>query len=261
MLPDHCVLSRTVLLLFNSAPALADVVQSMFTSLTAAETLVNSRGLVNEWLLVLQDNRSRFFLCTALQSTAVPFEKELCIRLGLKKNELKMAAEEALLETLQVPPGSVNPLAACQATAARVILLLDQSLKDGPFFIHPMTNTKTVKVTADQLQQYLERHGKQVHWVDLSVKDLKALSTQQDLKSIADTVAEQKVKGEAKGVAKGTDLKKQDKAAKCASPVDMFRLKVMLFCHVLMPTKERRANKLTQLYMAHLFGRNVMSAF
>lgn len=165
---------------------------------------------------VLQDNRSRYFLCTALQSTAVPFEKELGIRLGLKKHELRMAPADAMEATLQVQPGSANPLSACLATASRVILLLDQNLKDGPFFIHPMTNTQTVKVTAEQLQKYLEGQGKQVYWVDLSVTDLKSLPAMQDLKSIADTVEEVKVKGEGKGMEKGTDLKKEKKAAKCA---------------------------------------------
>jgi hypothetical protein len=165
---------------------------------------------------ILQDNRSRYFLCTALQSTAVPFEKELGIRLGLKKNELRMAPAEAMEATLQVLPGSANPLSACQGTASRVILLLDQNLKDGPFYIHPMTNTKTVKVSADQLQKYLESKGKQAHWVDLSVTDLTSLSTMQDLKSIADTVEVIKVKGEAKGTEKGTNSNKEKKAAKCA---------------------------------------------
>ena len=166
--------------------------------------------------LPVQDNRSRYFLCTALQSTAVPFEKELGIRLGLKKNELRMAPAEAMEETLQVLPGSANPLSACHTTASRVIVLLDQNLKDAPFFIHPMTNTKTVKVSAEQLQKYVESQGKQVHWVDLSVTDLKSLPAMQDLKSIADTVEEIKVKGESKGTEKGTDSKKEKKAAKCA---------------------------------------------
>lgn len=162
----------------------------------------------------MQDNRSRYFLCTALHSTAVPFEKELGIRLGLKKNELRMAPAEAMESTLQVLPGSANPLSACLDTASRVILLLDKSLKDAPFLVHPMTNTKSVKVTAEQLQAYAEGKGKQVNWVDLSVTDLKSLQVMQDLKSIADTVEEVKVKGEAKATEKGTDSKKEKKAAK-----------------------------------------------
>lgn len=129
-----------------------------------------------------------------------------------------MAPAEAMEETMQVLPGSANPLSACLDTASRVILLLDQSLKDGPFYIHPMTNTKTVKVTAEQLQKYLESHGKQVHWVNLSKTELDRAPNQADLKSIAATVEEIKVKGEAKGTDKGTDSKKEKKAAKFAPP-------------------------------------------
>jgi hypothetical protein len=164
----------------------------------------------------LQDNRNRYFLITALQDAKIPL-KELGIRMGLKKNELRMAPAEALQETLQVLPGSANPLSACHDTASRVILLLDQGLKDGPFFIHPMTNTKTVKVTAEQLQQYLESRGKHCHWVDVSVTELQAGPDMQDLKAIVATVEEVKVRGEAKRTEKGTDSKKEKKAAKYAS--------------------------------------------
>lgn len=167
----------------------------------------------------LQDGRNRFYLCTALHSTAIPFEKTLAIRLGLKKNELRMAPAEAMLEVLKVGPGHATPLATCQSSADRVTVLLDQSLKEAPFFVHPLTNTKSIRISAEQLQKMLADHGRQANWVDFGVTDVKiGKDNPPDLKAIADLVPEMKTKaaGAAEPV-KGTDSKKEKKAARCVS--------------------------------------------
>eukprot|EP00892_Ulva_mutabilis_P001159 jgi/Ulvmu1/11043/UM007_0224.1 len=167
--------------------------------------------------LFLKDNRNRLYLCTALHTTAVPFEKTLAVRLGLKKNELRMAPSEAMLEALKVGPGCATPLATGQPSAERVTLLLDQSLHDAPFFVHPLTNTKSLRISAQQLEAFLADRGRKAHWVDFGITDVKVgPNNPPDLKAIADLVPEMKVKAEATQAAKGSDAKKDKKAAKAA---------------------------------------------
>ena len=129
-----------------------------------------------------------------------------------------MASAESMLETLKVGPGCATPLATCQCSAARVTLLLDHSLQEAPFFVHPLTNTKSLRVSAEQLGKLLADHGRQTNWVDFGITDVKiGKDSPPDLKAIADLVPEMKVKADTKEAAKGTDSKKEKKAAKCVS--------------------------------------------
>jgi len=60
---------------------------------------------------------------------------------------------------LQVPLGSVTPLAVVQPTASSVVLLLDQKLKgQDRILVHPLTNDKTVAISSDGLEAFL-RYG------------------------------------------------------------------------------------------------------
>ena len=121
---------------------------------------------------------------------------------------------------LQCQPGAATPIATVSKSADRVVLLLDTKLRDAPFLIHPNTNTQSILVTADRLEAYLQQHGRKAHFADLSVSlsEVKVgPDSPPELKAIANTVAEEKVKGEDKGVAAGTDSKKEKKAARCAT--------------------------------------------
>ena len=169
----------------------------------------------------MQDGRNRYYLCTALHDTPVPFEKALGLRLGLKKGELRLAPPEAMSDILAVAPGAATPLATLAASARRVVLLLDTRLRDAPFAVHPMTNAKTICVTADALETYLTARGRTPHWADLSVTDFKiGPGCPPELKAAADSVPEERgQKGRSVGVAAGTDSKKEKKAARCAPSV------------------------------------------
>jgi hypothetical protein len=161
----------------------------------------------------MQDNRSRFFLCTAMHDTQIPFEKALCLRLGLKKGELRLAPAEALQEVLSVGPGAANPFASAHVSASRVVLLLDTRLQEAPFWVHPMVNDRSVLITSAELTKFLEKRGKRGHFVDLSVTQFAVGPGQApDLKEIASTVPEMKVKGEVKNMASGTESKKVKEA-------------------------------------------------
>ena len=57
---------------------------------------------------------------------------------------------------VQVPLGSVTPLAVVQPTASSVVLLLDQKLKgQDRILVHPLTNDKTVAISSDGLEAFL----------------------------------------------------------------------------------------------------------
>ena len=59
--------------------------------------------------------------------------------------------------SLQVPLGSVTPLAVVQPTAASVVLLLDHKLKDQErILVHPLTNTSTVAMSSEGLEAFLK---------------------------------------------------------------------------------------------------------
>lgn len=120
-------------------------------------------------------------------------------------------------EQLGVGPGSATPLAAAHPGADRVILLCDARLQEAPFLVHPLTNTQSVLISAAQLDTYLQKHGRQAHYTDLSLTEFRiGPDNPPDLKHIAAAVPEEKAKGESRGVAAGTDSKKEKKAARCA---------------------------------------------
>lgn len=163
----------------------------------------------------MQDKRNRFFLCTALHDSPIPFEKALSLRLGLKKGELRMADADSMQASLLVGPGAATPIAACQPSATRVVALLDERLRDGPFLIHPLDNTQSVLVTSADIEAFFVAHGKKAHFVDLSKTDFViGKDSPPDLKEVAATVAEEKSLGVSTGVAAGTDSQKEKKAAR-----------------------------------------------
>ncbi|CAL9751674.1 unnamed protein product [Musa acuminata subsp. burmannicoides] len=94
--------------------------------------------------LLLKDKKHRYYVVSALANTNIDL-KVLSQRLGLGKGGLRMAAEEALQEILQVPLGCVTPLALINDSARDVSLLLDQGFKSQQScYFHPLTNEVTL---------------------------------------------------------------------------------------------------------------------
>jgi hypothetical protein len=76
-----------------------------------------------------------------------------------------------------------------------------------------MVNDRSVLITAAQLTKFLEKRGKTGHFVDLSLTQFATgPGHEPDLKEIASTVPEMKVKGEVKNMAAGTSSKKPQAA-------------------------------------------------
>nr|KYP46435.1 UPF0566 protein [Cajanus cajan] len=94
--------------------------------------------------LFLKDKKNRLYVVSALAGTKVDL-KVLSQRLGLGKDGLRMAPEEALGEILQVPLGCVTPFALVNESARDVSLLLDQGFKTQKHcFFHPLSNDMSI---------------------------------------------------------------------------------------------------------------------
>ncbi|KAJ4965434.1 hypothetical protein NE237_017283 [Protea cynaroides] len=119
--------------------------------------------------LFLKDKKHRFYIVSTLASTTVDL-KVLSQRLGLGKGGLRMASEEALLEILQVPLGSVTPFALINDSTRNVSLVLDQGFKaQNLCFFHPLTNDMTISLTARDLDQFLISIGRNPTYVDMEL--------------------------------------------------------------------------------------------
>lgn len=106
--------------------------------------------------LFLRDKKRRAFLVTALDDTPVDL-KALSRRLGVGSGNLSWGAPALLASTLGVAPGCVTALAvANRRAAARCALLLDARLRGaGHFFVHPIVNGASVRMTAEGLDAFL----------------------------------------------------------------------------------------------------------
>jgi hypothetical protein len=135
----------------------------------------------------LQDKKGRLYIVTALSSTKINLQN-LSMRLGLGKGGIRLAPDELIASILNVPLGSVTPLAVSQPSATNVVLLLDMKLKfeEAPFFVHPLTNTSSLALTSQHLEAFLVSLGKEAMWVDLESEPRIDKENPPDLKYIAD---------------------------------------------------------------------------
>ena len=61
---------------------------------------------------------------------------------------------------LGVEPGSVTPFAAINDTAGRVTVVLDSAMMEQPILnYHPLVNTMTTSIAADDLVKFLAATG------------------------------------------------------------------------------------------------------
>ncbi|CAL9099660.1 unnamed protein product [Musa acuminata var. zebrina] len=135
--------------------------------------------------LLLKDKKHRYYVVSALANTNIDL-KVLSQRLGLGKGGLRMAAEEALQEILQVPLGCVTPLALINDSARDVSLLLDQGFKSQQScYFHPLTNEVTLSISASSLDKFLISIGRQPSYVDLEANPAVGKDNPPDLASLA----------------------------------------------------------------------------
>ncbi|PNW77186.1 hypothetical protein CHLRE_10g425950v5 [Chlamydomonas reinhardtii] len=136
--------------------------------------------------LFVKDKKHRCYIITALPDTKIDMQV-LSARLGTGKGGLRLAPEELLLEVLQVPLGSVTPLAVANPEAADVVLLLDDKIKaQQVVYVHPLVNTTSLALGPAALEAALKAVGRDPLFVDLEADPKIDRDNPPDLKATAD---------------------------------------------------------------------------
>lgn len=114
--------------------------------------------------LFLRNRKEEMWLVVAIEDRAIDLK-----RLGevLGAGRLSFGSPDRLRRTLGVEPGSVTPLALINDTSLSVRLALDRGLREGgPVNVHPLVNTMTTAMSADDLLRFFAATGHAPHWLD-----------------------------------------------------------------------------------------------
>lgn len=109
--------------------------------------------------LFLKDKAGRLYLAVALGETKVDL-----VALGKKlgaKGRLSFGKPELMTATLGVIPGSVTPFALInEAAQALAAVILDEALlAHDPVWFHPLENTASTAISAEDLLRFLAHCG------------------------------------------------------------------------------------------------------
>ena len=114
--------------------------------------------------LYLRDHRKRNYLVVAEQDRAIDL-KALADRIG--SGRLSFGSPERLMEHLGVRPGAVTPFAMVTGRATGVELWIDADLRDRTLiYAHPLVNDRTIALTRDALERFLEGLGCEIRWLE-----------------------------------------------------------------------------------------------
>ncbi|MFC7052004.1 prolyl-tRNA synthetase associated domain-containing protein [Hansschlegelia quercus] len=117
--------------------------------------------------LFLKDKKGRIFLLSAEDEAAIDL-KRLHEKLGAQ-GRFSFASAEQLREIWGVEPGSVTPFGAINDREGRVTVALDAALlAHGTVNFHPLTNTATTAIAAEDLKRFLEATGHPPLLIDLT---------------------------------------------------------------------------------------------
>ena len=107
--------------------------------------------------LFLKDKKSVLWLVVATEDRGIDL-KALRPRIG--SAGLSFASAETLRQVLGVEPGSVTPFALINDREARVRVVLDAGLMaQSPLNFHPLVNTATTAIAADDLLVFVRSCG------------------------------------------------------------------------------------------------------
>jgi Ala-tRNA(Pro) deacylase len=103
--------------------------------------------------LFLKDKKGRFWLIVALEDQAIDLK---ALRKIIGAAQLSFGKPEALAEKLGVEPGSVTPFSVINDSEQAVTVVLDRELLAlEPLNFHPLVNTATTQISADNLLAFL----------------------------------------------------------------------------------------------------------
>ena len=107
--------------------------------------------------LFLKDKSGSYVLISALGSTEIKLN-QLHKRIGTKR--LSFGKPEALLELLDVVPGSVTVFSVLNDSEQKVRLILDKALFDHDVvWFHPMRNTASTRIAPQDIVTFAEATG------------------------------------------------------------------------------------------------------
>jgi len=117
-------------------------------------------------IFVRDDKKRNYYLITVRGDKKVDLKK---FRDRHGTRSLSFASEADLQALLGLGPGSVTPLGLLNDATHKVPLYLDQDFMSGSAVIgvHPNENTATVWLNTDDLVKLIQRHGNQVHIVEI----------------------------------------------------------------------------------------------
>ena len=108
--------------------------------------------------LFLKDKDGRLFLVVAVEEARVDL-KGLPARIGAR-GRVSFGSADLLEEVWGVRPGAVTPFGAINDTDLRVTIILDpQLLAHGAVNFHPLVNTMTTTIQAEDLLRFLRTTG------------------------------------------------------------------------------------------------------
>lgn len=122
--------------------------------------------------LFLKDDKSRFWLINALQSTKIELKK---VSQLVGAPNLRFAKPDLLMKYLGVEAGSVTPFALINDETNTVNVILDKGLFDHELLnFHPLVNTATVGISTKDFEKFLKSLHKQVHSINFETYTLES---------------------------------------------------------------------------------------
>lgn len=122
--------------------------------------------------LFLKDKKDRYFLLTVLEDADIDL-KTVHQKIGAQ-GRVSFGKPEPLMEYLGVEPGSVTAFGIINDTDKQVSLILDARLmKNDIINCHPLRNTATTSIAADDLKKFVTATG---HALEIVALDEKAAS-------------------------------------------------------------------------------------
>lgn len=117
--------------------------------------------------LFVHDRKKRHFYLILVRG-----EKRVDLKAFAQQQELKslsFCSEGDLMDILGLTPGSVTPLGLLNDDERRVHFFIDAEFTGNKVAAHPMENTATVWLNADDLVQLVRDHGNEAEYVDIPV--------------------------------------------------------------------------------------------
>lgn len=115
--------------------------------------------------LFLRDDKKKNYYLLAVHTDQRVDLKEL--RILLQSRPLSFASENDLNRFLQIQKGSVTPLGALNDENHKVKVFVDDRFQGQTIGIHPLENTATVFMKADDLVNLLKEKGEKCEFLSL----------------------------------------------------------------------------------------------